>query len=229
MIFPLMQKELSIDDYVDRDEECRFSVLIADTKSESQEEKIYNREVGAIVQRALGRLDERELLIIRNRFGLLGGQEQTLEEIGKTMNLSRERVRQLEREAKDKLRVCLGPQRGNLGSHWPNLLVPPAAAAGIPPNPPLLPAAAAPRFGLADQKSTPIPKTSSPALSSGLRSSFQPYSTRIGPIGVSRRNPKPADDRRSVGSKSLTSGRRFRHRGKPLRARRSRWERSTRC
>jgi RNA polymerase primary sigma factor len=114
MIFPLLQKELSIDDYVDRDEECRFSTLLADTTSENQEEKIYNREVGAIVQRALGRLDERELHIIRNRFGLLGGQEQTLEEIGKKMNLSRERVRQLEREAKDKLRVCLGPQRGNL-------------------------------------------------------------------------------------------------------------------
>jgi RNA polymerase primary sigma factor len=114
MIFPLLQKELSIDDYVDRDEECRFSTLLADTKSENQEEKIYHREVGAIVERALGRLDERELHIIRNRFGLLGGQEQTLEEIGKRMNLSRERVRQLEREAKHKLRLCLGPQRGNL-------------------------------------------------------------------------------------------------------------------
>jgi RNA polymerase sigma factor (sigma-70 family) len=114
MIFPLLQKELSIDDYVDRDEECRFSTLLADTQSVNQEEKIYHREVGAIVERALGRLDERELHIIRNRFGLLGGQEQTLEEIGKRMNLSRERVRQLEREAKDKLRVCLGPQRGNL-------------------------------------------------------------------------------------------------------------------
>ena len=114
MIFPLLQKELSIDDYVDRDEECRFSTLLADTHAESQEEKIYNREVGAIVERALGRLDERELHIIRNRFGLQGGQEQTLEEIGKRMNLSRERVRQLEREAKDKLCRCLGPQRGNL-------------------------------------------------------------------------------------------------------------------
>ena len=113
MIFPILQRELSIDDYVDRDEECRFSTLLADTTSESQEEKIYNREVGAIVERALGRLDERELHIITNRFGLMGGQEQTLEEIGKRMNLSRERVRQLEREAKDKLRVCLGPQRGN--------------------------------------------------------------------------------------------------------------------
>jgi len=114
MIFPLMQKELSIDDYVDRDEECRFSTLLADTQSENQEQKIYNREVGAIVQKALGRLDERELHIISNRFGLLGGQEQTLEEIGKRMNLSRERVRQLEREAKQKLRICLGPLRGNI-------------------------------------------------------------------------------------------------------------------
>jgi RNA polymerase nonessential primary-like sigma factor len=53
-------------------------------------------------------LDDRERHIIRNRFGLLGGQELTLEEIGKTLNLSRERVRQLEREAKEKLRATLG-------------------------------------------------------------------------------------------------------------------------
>ena len=114
MIFPLLQPELSIDDFVDRDEECRFSSLLADPKSENQEERIYNQEVGAIVKRALGRLDERELHIIRNRFGLLGGEEQTLEEIGQRMNLSRERVRQLEREAKTKLRVCLGQYRGSL-------------------------------------------------------------------------------------------------------------------
>lgn len=114
MIFPLLQRELSIDDYVDRDEECRLSTLLADTKTENQEEKIYNKEVGKLVKRALGRLDERELHIIRNRFGLLGGQEQTLEEIGKNLNLSRERVRQLEREAKDKLRASLRPYRANL-------------------------------------------------------------------------------------------------------------------
>ena len=114
MILPLLQKEISIDDYVDHDDECRLATLLADPKSENQEEKIYNKEVYSLVSRALRRLDQRELHIIRNRFGLLGGQEQTLEEIGKNLNLSRERVRQLEREAKDKLRVCLGPQRGNL-------------------------------------------------------------------------------------------------------------------
>ena len=59
------------------------------------------------IELALVKLDDRERHIIRNRFGLLGGKELTLEEIGKTLNLSRERVRQLEREAKDKLRANL--------------------------------------------------------------------------------------------------------------------------
>lgn len=114
MILPLLMRELSIDDYVDRDEECRLANLIADDKTENQEDSVYSKEVGSLVRRALGGLDDRELHIIRNRFGLLGGQEQTLEEIGKSLNLSRERVRQLEREAKDKLRASLIRHRSNL-------------------------------------------------------------------------------------------------------------------
>jgi RNA polymerase sigma factor (sigma-70 family) len=114
MFIPMLQKELSIDDYVDHEEECRLGTLLADPASDSQEEKLYTKEVSYLVQTALVNLDERELHIIRNRFGLLGGNEQTLEEIGKTLNLSRERVRQLEREAKDKLRATLIPYRGNL-------------------------------------------------------------------------------------------------------------------
>ncbi len=114
MFIPLLQRELSIDDYVDHDEECRLGALLADPHSDSQEEKLYTKEVSFLVQRALVNLDERELHIIRNRFGLLGGKELTLEEIGKSLNLSRERVRQLEREAKDKLRANLVQHRGNL-------------------------------------------------------------------------------------------------------------------
>ena len=114
MIFPLLLREVSIDDFVDHDEECRLGTLLADPKSESQEEKIYLEQVSVLVLQALRRLDERELHIIRNRFGLLGGKELTLEEIGKNLNLSRERVRQLEREAKDKLRASLRPYRANL-------------------------------------------------------------------------------------------------------------------
>ncbi len=107
MIIPLLQRERSIDDFVDREEGCRLSTLIADNGSVSQEEKLYKREVRLLVRDAMRTLDRRERHIIRNRFGLLGGKELTLEEIGKTLNLSRERVRQLERVAKAKLRASL--------------------------------------------------------------------------------------------------------------------------
>ena len=107
MIIPLLQRERSIDDFVDRDEGTRLAALIADNGSVSQEEKLYTQEVRLLVRDAMRTLDHRERHIIRNRFGLLGGRELTLEEIGKTLNLSRERVRQLEREAKAKLRVSL--------------------------------------------------------------------------------------------------------------------------
>jgi RNA polymerase sigma factor (sigma-70 family) len=114
MIVPLLQRELSIDDYVDRDEECRLSALLADDSTVSQEDNLYSKEICFLVREALVGLDERERHIIRNRFGLLGGEEQTLEEIGRSLNLSRERVRQLEREAKHKLRERLGRHRTNL-------------------------------------------------------------------------------------------------------------------
>jgi len=107
MFIPFLQKERSIDDFVDRNEGCRLAALLADNDSVNQEEELYIREVGRLVRRALVHLDDRERHIIRNRFGLLGGKELTLEEIGKTLNLSRERVRQLERDAKEKLRLKL--------------------------------------------------------------------------------------------------------------------------
>ncbi len=107
MIIPLLQRERSIDDFVDRDEGCRLSTLLADTGSPSQEDKLYTQEVRLLVRDAMRNLDHRERHIIRNRFGLFGGGELTLEEIGKTLNLSRERVRQLERDAKVKLRASL--------------------------------------------------------------------------------------------------------------------------
>ena len=107
MIIPLLQRERSIDDFVDREDGCRLSALLADGDTVSAEEELYSIEVRGLVRHAMVALDEREAHIIRNRFGLLGGRELTLEEIGKTLNLSRERVRQLEREAKAKLRVHL--------------------------------------------------------------------------------------------------------------------------
>ncbi len=107
MFIPLLQKERSIDDFVDPSGECRLSTLLTDESIDDQVEELYTKEVAGLVRTALTGLDDRERHIIRNRFGLLGGAEQTLEEIGRTLNLSRERVRQLERDAKLKLRQVL--------------------------------------------------------------------------------------------------------------------------
>ena len=107
MMIPMLQKERSIDDFVDKDEGCRLAALLADRATLSQEDRLYRKELQGLVQAAFLKLDERERHIIRNRFGILGGKELTLEEIGKSLSLSRERVRQLEREAKAKLRMSL--------------------------------------------------------------------------------------------------------------------------
>jgi RNA polymerase sigma factor (sigma-70 family) len=114
MFIPLLMREKSIDDFVDKDENCRLGALLADSGTVNQEEKLYLKEIRGLVLDALILLDERERHIISNRFGLLGGKELTLEEIGKTLNLSRERVRQLEREAKEKLRAALLQIRPNV-------------------------------------------------------------------------------------------------------------------
>ncbi|NHN19841.1 sigma-70 family RNA polymerase sigma factor, partial [Bacillus amyloliquefaciens] len=57
------------------------------------------------VRSVLGTLDEREQQVIRLRYGLDDGQPRTLDQIGKLFGLSRERVRQIEREVMGKLRV----------------------------------------------------------------------------------------------------------------------------
>jgi RNA polymerase primary sigma factor len=59
----------------------------------------------------LGKLDDRERRIIISRFGLGGASEQTLEQLGRELGITKERVRQIESRAQDKLRRYAGEQR----------------------------------------------------------------------------------------------------------------------
>ena len=107
MLIPWFQREVSIEEYMGQENGNAFEAHLVDPAAESQEQKMYRKEVTGLVRDALVKLNERELHIIRNRFGLLGGQESSLDEIAAALNLSRERVRQLEQVAKFKLRKSL--------------------------------------------------------------------------------------------------------------------------
>ena len=57
------------------------------------------------INRVLRTLDDREQTVVRLRYGLDDGRPRTLDEIGRHFGISRERVRQIERDSMAKLRV----------------------------------------------------------------------------------------------------------------------------
>jgi RNA polymerase nonessential primary-like sigma factor len=72
-----------------------------------------DRERKALLARGLARLSERQRFVIERRFGLAGRPTEHLSEIAVQLGLSRERVRQIEAEAKVRLAaVLLPPRRG---------------------------------------------------------------------------------------------------------------------
>jgi RNA polymerase primary sigma factor len=82
-----------------------LSEILADYRTPSPEEAAFSNADAEVIQRLLDRIDEREATILKMRYGM-GGNEapMTLKEIGAKIGLTRERVRQLEREALKKLR-----------------------------------------------------------------------------------------------------------------------------
>jgi RNA polymerase primary sigma factor len=81
--------------------------LIPDNKTESPERQIIVEDMVAQIRRALPFLNEREQEIITCRFGLDGGQVQTLENISEKLGLTRERVRQIQNRALQKMRRAI--------------------------------------------------------------------------------------------------------------------------
>lgn len=75
--------------------------------AETVTDPLFQSEVRVIIEEHLSQLLPREQLVLRLRFGFEGNQEHSLTEIGDVMGLSRERIRQIEEEAKHKLRRLL--------------------------------------------------------------------------------------------------------------------------
>ncbi len=95
---------VSLDMPVGADEEAPLGDFIEDAEATSAENTVVSNVMHSDVRAVLATLDEREQQVITLRFGLDDGQPRTLDQIGKRFGLSRERVRQIEREVMAKLR-----------------------------------------------------------------------------------------------------------------------------
>ena len=94
---------LSLDNYIGNDEDKTFLDSIEDEDS-NVEKVIIAKTLKSSIDEIISSLDPREAEIIIKRYGFDGGQPQTLEELGESMGVSRERVRQLENRALEKLK-----------------------------------------------------------------------------------------------------------------------------
>jgi RNA polymerase sigma factor (sigma-70 family) len=83
--------------------EATIGDVIADTETQSPNEQISAKESRVELRALLDDLTPRERHVVNLRFGLDGEDERTLEEIGRSLELTRERVRQICAEALDKL------------------------------------------------------------------------------------------------------------------------------
>jgi RNA polymerase nonessential primary-like sigma factor len=96
---------VSLDMPVGSEEEAPLGDFIEDAEATDAETTVISHLLHDDLRRVLATLEEREQNVIRMRYGLDDGQPRTLDQIGRRFGLSRERVRQIERETMAKLRV----------------------------------------------------------------------------------------------------------------------------
>lgn len=96
---------VSLDMPVGSDEEAPLGDFIEDSEATSAENVVIAGLLHSDIRSVLRTLDDREQQVIRLRYGLDDGQPRTLDQIGRAFGLSRERVRQIEREVMVKLRA----------------------------------------------------------------------------------------------------------------------------
>jgi len=100
----ISQEPLSLDEPYGEDKDGSFWNFIEDDTIDGPDERAENSELQKQIENVLDSLEDREKMIIKQRFGLLNGQPMTLLEVGRDFKLTKERIRQIENNALEKLR-----------------------------------------------------------------------------------------------------------------------------
>ena len=97
----------SLDAPIGDDDSNNFADVVEDENATSPYDNLEDKTVTGMLQDMVKHLDTREATILRYRFGLDGGSEKTLEEVGVKFGVTRERVRQIQNLALRKLRKMI--------------------------------------------------------------------------------------------------------------------------
>ena len=104
-VIKITKEPVSLDAPIGNEDDGKFGDFVADTQAPTPVENIMHDDLLGQIDQILGQLNEREQAVVRMRFGLLDDRsDRTLEEIGNTLNVTRERVRQIESSAIKKLK-----------------------------------------------------------------------------------------------------------------------------
>ena len=101
-----LQQPISLDRRPDPDRDAPIEV--EDTNAVSPVQEVYLREIKQSVSNLLDKLPPRHQIVLRMRYGLDDGREYTLEAIGSRLKISRERVRQIQTEAIERVALMSG-------------------------------------------------------------------------------------------------------------------------
>jgi len=110
-VLQFTMREVSLDEKVGKDRDKPIAEYLVDPTCTNPEDDLINRESNSLVGEAMAHLTEQERVVVAYRFGLAGGPPLTLKEIGEKMGISRERVRQIECQAKSRLRKLFAKKR----------------------------------------------------------------------------------------------------------------------
>jgi len=122
------QAPVSLETPVGEEEQTEFGQLIADEQAESSYERAVEALTTVALREALENLSYRERRVIELRYGLGDQQPRTLDEVGRTFNVTRERIREIEHRSLKKLGGLRETQRLRddietaFDHHWPRPL-----------------------------------------------------------------------------------------------------------